>query len=66
MNIAIGKELDLSIHMKIVIALADTIFDAVAAENLEGLDRIRMALMLLIMYLEELNKEFEKHNVNID
>jgi hypothetical protein len=67
MTITIGKEFDLSIHMLMVISLARTIMDSLAAaEDPKGASPIRMSLMLLVEYLEELERIFDEQKINID
>jgi|GEM_PF-6041189 hypothetical protein len=63
MKICIDQEFDLSIHMGMVLSLAETIQDALG--EVKELKHILFSVWLLKIYLEELNKAFVEHKINI-
>ena len=64
MQIVINEQMDLSIHMGMILGLTETIQESLVPEK--ELKHIWYSVWLLRIYLEQLNKLFNEQHINID
>ena len=64
MTIQINDGLDLSVHMKIIISLTDSIHQVLEKEP--GMEHLSYTMWLQRLYLESINKSFQELKINID